>query len=244
MRISADKINWTLAFGEMALIVIGILMALAIDSYADRRADEAQAAVYLNDLVTELQSDKLFFEKRSEGLGKLIDAATQLLQQVEGEGQITDDPVALLLGAIAGETVTREPVIWVEMQVTGTLRLIPNSKTRTAIVGYYLDRASWAKVIDENFVPAVRELRALAWDVLPVEVFPRYFQTLQSGAEFSSGVSRTSVMTGFQSRADTIYLLKRVIVTGTVARSNLKRGADKTTALIAHITGDSPLLNH
>ncbi|NND00949.1 MAG: hypothetical protein HKN85_12275, partial [Gammaproteobacteria bacterium] len=167
---------------------------------------------------------------------KLIDSAERLLRQVEGKEQITDDPGALLLGALAGEGVTREPAIWVEIQMTGTLRLIPDPETRTAIVSYYLDRASWSKTVEENFIPAVRDLRSLAWDILPVESFSNYFLSLRSGSEADSGVTGTTVMTRLSARDDTTYLLKRFIVTGTVAHVNLKRASEKTAALITQLS--------
>lgn len=226
MRISSEKINWRVALGELALIVIGILMALAIDSYAGRRADNAVADVYLNDLVNELQEDIASMSESNDRIGRLIDSASHLLRLLESDEEQHDDPGGLLIASLVGESITRQPAVWEELQMTGALRLIPDPSTRSAIVTHYLDRANSFKTIDENFVPAVRALRALAWDVMPVESFRRYMTTKQSDAPAET------VMARLKSRNDSVYLLKRTIVTGSVARIQLRDVSESTAGLL------------
>ncbi|NNE59403.1 MAG: hypothetical protein HKN35_00740 [Woeseia sp.] len=228
MRISAEKINWSVALGELSLIVVGILMALAIDSYVERREDQAIADQYLADMVVELQTDAEHLAQSHNRIGGLIDAASHLLRVIE-TGEPHDDPGSLLVGAIIGEGLTRQAAVWEELQVTGALRLIPEQSARTAIVTHYLRRANQFKTIDENFIPAVRDLRALAWDILPIDSFAQYFQSAQSG------VPAATVVTRLQDREDAAYLLKRVIVTGTVARLQLKSAAASTAALLTEL---------
>lgn len=229
MQISAEKINWRVAIGELSLIVIGILMALAIDSYVGRRADRAVADAYLTDLVAELRVDAAHFAKNHEGLGRVIASASHLLRLVESSDEQHNDPASLLMSSMLGEGTTRQPAVWEELQMTGALRLIADQSARAAIVSHYLERANSFKTIDENFVPAVRDLRALAWEILPVESFQQYMTTGQSG------VPGTTVMARLHSRDDSAYLLKRVIVTGTVARLRLKDAAESTAGLLTEL---------
>jgi hypothetical protein len=235
MHIAADKINWQVALGELSLIVIGILMALAIDSYAEQRADRAVADAYLTDLVTEVQTDSVHLTRNYERMGKLIDSASELLRLVESGDSQHDDPAGLLVASLAGEGLTRQPAVWEEMQMTGALRLIPKPSTRSAIVSHYLERTKQFKIIDENFVPAVRELRTLAWDLLPIESFGRYMNTSQSG------VPGPAFMAELRSRENSTYLLKRVIVSGTVARLNLDRAAKNAVSLLKELGVDGEI---
>lgn len=229
MRISAEKINWRVALGELSLIVIGILMALAIDSYVGERADRAVANEYLADLVAELQSDAVFLAKNYERIGLSIEAAEQLLRLVESGDEPHDDPGGLLVQSIMVEAVTRQPAVWTELQMTGALRLVPEPSTRSAIVAHYVDRANAFSAIEQNFLPAARDLRAVAWDVLPVDSFGRFVNTGQSG------VPAPTVIAQLRSRDDSVFLLKRMIVTGTVARVTLDRTAENVAALLREL---------
>ena len=50
-RMFSGPFNWRYAIGEVLLIVLGILIALGIDSLAGARADERQVAGYLEDVA-------------------------------------------------------------------------------------------------------------------------------------------------------------------------------------------------
>ncbi|NND60577.1 MAG: hypothetical protein HKN49_09945, partial [Gammaproteobacteria bacterium] len=223
MRISSDKINWRVAAGEVLLIVVGILLALAIDSWAERRKDLAQADVYLNDIALELTAELQRIEANREQLGQLVESARRLLNTLNTPETQEPDPGGLLIGSVFGEGVTRQSAIWQELQMTGALRLIPNPDLRSAIVSHYLGQAGRYNVIDANFMPAVRDLRALAWDLMPIDSFQHYWKTRESG------VPAQAVLEKLRARNDAVYLLKRLIMTATVAQSNLERASESTT---------------
>lgn len=229
MRITAQNINWRLAAGEFVLIVVGILLALAIDSWAEERKELAQADVYLKDMAAELRADMQHLEKSRERLETIKSSATRLLL-ILASGEIeADDPGGLLMVAVAGEGVVRESAIWHEIQMTGALRLIPDPSLRSSIVSHYLVVAGKYRVIEENFVPASRDLRALAWDVMPVDSFSRFFDTN------NSGVAAQVVLEKLRARDDSTYLLKRLILTASVAGTNIEKALQSTTGLLGQL---------
>lgn len=230
MRISSERINWGVAVGELVLIVVGILMALGIDSYAQGRSDAAVADAYLRDLALELQADSAQLESRSAEVGGMIASASELLRALDGSDEDIDDLATLLMGSLFGEGITPDPVVWEELRTTGSLRLLPDAEVRSAIVSHYLDRAARFGTIDENFSPAVRALRALAWDVLPVQSFTTFFQTGRSG------VPDAIVLARLRDREDAEFLLKRLILTGTVARGNIRSLVGSTSRLLDQIS--------
>lgn len=226
MLFKMQRINWGQALGESFLIVLGILVALGIDSYVGERAERAEVDAYLSDLVLELRADSASFEERRLRLGELIVSASRVLEALQS-GEVDDiDMGSELLGSLFGEAITSEPVVWEELRTTGNLRLISDPTVRTAVVSHYLDRSSRLSMIDENFTPAVRGLRALAWDILPLGSFFSFFR---SG---KTGVPDGLVIRGLRRRDDAEFLLKRMVVTASVARRNLGLVVDSTGTLI------------
>lgn len=110
--------------------------------------------------------------------------------------------------------------------MTGALRLIRDPALRSAIVSHYLTLAVGYQIIDANFMPAVRDVRALAWDVMPVDSIGRYMRTKQTG------VPPEVVMQKLRARNDSAYLLKRLIATSTVAGINIDAASKSTRALL------------
>ena len=229
MRISSDKINWRVAAGELLLIVVGILLALAIDSWAESKRDLAQANVYLTDMAAELRAELQRIERNRNHLQQVRESAQRLLDTLNAPGSTEPDPGGLLIGSAFGEGMTRRSAIWQEIQMTGALRLIPDSGLRSVIVGHYLDQASRYAIIDANFTPAVRAIRALAWDVMPVDSFPNFFKNQKSG------VAAQPVLDKVRARSDAEFLLKRLILTATVADRNLDLSAQSTVELLAQL---------
>ena len=72
------KVNWYQAIAEVALIIIGILGALAVDSWWDERAEREAEIDYLESLRTDFISTRLSLsneievEKRILGIGREI----------------------------------------------------------------------------------------------------------------------------------------------------------------------------
>ncbi|WP_370477013.1 DUF6090 family protein [Tamlana flava] len=65
------------AFGEIILVVIGILIALKVNNLNEQRTEEKQREVYTKSLITSLKQDSLeieqFLKKSSERLPKLLE---------------------------------------------------------------------------------------------------------------------------------------------------------------------------
>ena len=66
-------LNWRYALGELVLIVLGILIALAISDWNDRRIQQAQERALLGEVRTALRADLAELEQR---LASLQEAAS------------------------------------------------------------------------------------------------------------------------------------------------------------------------
>ena len=72
------------AFGEILLVVIGILIALSINNWNESRKTAKKEAFYYEQLLEDALADSVFFESRQEGLDESLTAYTTLLSASEG----------------------------------------------------------------------------------------------------------------------------------------------------------------
>ena len=111
--------------------------------------------------------------------------------------------------------------------------MIDGASVRSAIVAHYLARQGRFRVVDENFVPALRALRGMAWDIIPMSGFGGFFRGDETGEPARrSGVPNSILLDGLARRDDAEFLLKRYIVTASAAGGNLRDQIAHTAELL------------
>lgn len=128
------------AFGEVLLLIVGILIALQIDNWNESRLERKQEHQYLLRLKKDLQFEIGLMEDGIRYAENRI-AAVRFLEEAAANPKIaTERPNTM---AIAMETVTWRsfPLIsafvYTELQVTGNLSLIRSEALRRDIASYY-----------------------------------------------------------------------------------------------------------
>lgn len=96
--LSANKFSKYLiyAIGEIVLVVIGILIALQINNWNERRNTRALAKNYLTDIKRDLKTDTLTFHAAIERIGKTISKNELLLNPKYLESISTDSILSFL----------------------------------------------------------------------------------------------------------------------------------------------------
>ncbi len=130
------------AAAEFVTIVVGVLVALAVGSWASEREDRMDEIQYLEQLAEELTRDSdILATGLIPGAERGQIALESVASVVSGAAQFPSDTMALLLDVLAGRGAqsvrlgTRATVD--ELLSTGSLRLIESGSLRSAIVGYY-----------------------------------------------------------------------------------------------------------
>ncbi|HEY9117883.1 MAG TPA: hypothetical protein VIN11_08665 [Roseivirga sp.] len=152
------------AIGEIFLVVIGILIALAINQSIEKRKSEVLARDYLESLYRELQLDSTFFEKAERDLLITQNAARRLAEIIESSKPIVQDSVAFIEDLRVSINLTQElpePVVWKEIQNTGNLNLIKNRSLIEQLYTYYNEVENCQEDYDENVLPFVLRGRYL-----------------------------------------------------------------------------------
>ena len=125
--------------GELAIIVIGVLIALGFDSWYQDLSDARLAASYVERLVSDLEADSATFEFVLRGLDQK-DAALLHVAQVS-VGLVPPDSGLFesvsVSQAFGFSTPGTRRSTYDEMIATGSLRLILDSDLRARVVAYY-----------------------------------------------------------------------------------------------------------
>jgi hypothetical protein len=167
MRIRRGRV--TLEFG---LIVLGVLCALAVDSWAERRGERAAGRSYLIRLEDDLSYNERHFqdiERTLEDVYRRVETCLEILDGKHREAH----PSAKLATLYRASNYNRPAPLddtYQDLLSTGTLRLVTDHGLRSEIVAYYREVDRWAirnfDLVAENRLPYRNTVRSL----IPLEL--------------------------------------------------------------------------
>jgi hypothetical protein len=122
------------AIGEIVLVVIGILIALSINNWNTNRLEKIEAANYLEQIITELESDIIHFNK---DLSK-IQSYTDYLNKVI-EGKYDEIDLSQLPNSLAMNLSSKNfGLSYTKMLESGIIKQIEDSQISEKLQTYYL----------------------------------------------------------------------------------------------------------
>jgi hypothetical protein len=109
--------------GEIFIVIIGILLALQVDSWNTERENRAESQVFLRRLKNEFLENRNQLLQKIEMRNSALGSARELLRFVDGEaGELSSSSVDSLL-AVALPVYTFDPSLGVLNQLTSTDKL-------------------------------------------------------------------------------------------------------------------------
>lgn len=123
--------------GEFILIVIGVLVALAVESALEDRADDELREQYLSRLALDLEADKTRLEGRIEFFTDVQRFSQDVLTWLDGGAPL--DRRVLLASFYAAEVwpMTASTSTYRDLHSTGNLRLLDDIDLRMKLAVYY-----------------------------------------------------------------------------------------------------------
>jgi len=127
----------TRLIGEFILIVVGVLVALAVESALEDRADDELRDQYLTRLALDLEADKRALEGRIEFFTDVRRFSQDVLTWLDSEVPV--DQRILLASFYAAEVwpLTPNTSTYLDLHSTGNLRLLDDIDLRTKMAVYY-----------------------------------------------------------------------------------------------------------
>jgi hypothetical protein len=134
-----DSGTWKRALGELAIVSLGVLIALWADQAMQARQDAARASAYLERLRTDVQADIRSLRFSADQARNRL-AITRQVDAWLHDPDAAPDPDSLVVSAhFAG--VTFPPTISTftidELKSTGDLRLLKNEMLKRKLADYY-----------------------------------------------------------------------------------------------------------
>lgn len=145
---------------ELVIVIIGVIIALAVDRWVASIDDEARAREYVERLAEDLRADSVGLSDTLDRWAQMDAGGTRFLEIVEGADHEVGDP-AVFVQTVEFLTwwVAYAPNrgTWDEMNSTGQLGLIQDRETRSALTRYYSILDVFAQV-QSRWAPAFQEL--------------------------------------------------------------------------------------
>ena len=123
--------------GEFVLIVVGVLVALMVETALENRENDQLRDEYLLRLRDDIQLDKLAIERRVEFFSDVQRFSNDVLAWLKSDRDVDHD--VLLASFYAAEIWPFLPVrnTYEDLQNTGNIRLLDDIDLRTSLSGYY-----------------------------------------------------------------------------------------------------------
>jgi Family of unknown function (DUF6090) len=156
------------AIGEIILVVIGILIALSINNWNEKRKDNSKELKYLTSISQEIKQDSIILER---SFFKNMDRKIQSLELAKKyiiDNYIIIDTIQFISNVGFGGINSRASFLgssrtYNELISTGNLSLISNDRIRKKIVDYYD-----SKKFTEEYVNNIRTEYASYFNSLKV----------------------------------------------------------------------------
>ena len=124
------------AIGEIVLVVIGILIALQINTWNEDRKERQVELKILHEIANNLSTDTVLFEKAIRELAYFEGINTTILEHLENKTPLVDS-LKWRYANLHGEGGTRFTTIGLENLKSEGARIIKNDSLRSNIVGLY-----------------------------------------------------------------------------------------------------------
>ena len=126
------------AFGEIVLVVIGILIALQINNWNESNNLKKEETLYLKRLKIDLEKDTLYYYKTIKRANLLIDRNNSFLKILYDVQKSIDEGRELMnMPLWDSEYLTIQDNTFIELVSSGKLNIISNPTLKVAIVDFY-----------------------------------------------------------------------------------------------------------
>lgn len=151
------------AIGEIALVMIGILLALQVNNYNEQRKDRAKEQIILQNLRKDYQADLRQLEEKMLMRNEILQSAYDVFYAMDNPIGVDRDSLIFDL-AIISDAPTFDP-IQNDLISSGNLRLIRNERLSRLLSNWSSDVIAlqeiervWEGVVSMQYEPVIAQL--------------------------------------------------------------------------------------
>lgn len=134
------KLPWARLAAEFAVIVIGVLVALLVESAWQERGERAEEREVLERISAELALDSVIIQDDVDWFGQLVPILEQAREVLRAETQLAPGPaLAVVFTAGLRRNDLRDSRTFDDLLASGRLSLIEDPEVRQALMSFYGD---------------------------------------------------------------------------------------------------------
>ena len=130
---SGQSLNWKPVIGQLALIVGGVLIALAVDSWWENRQERHEERAYLEQLLADLRETESRLETSIAGDGRTLDWVSWVTDRAFNGPLPPPDSLDLPTGYTQFRPLTGTSMALVQ---SGDIQLLRNDSIRFRLIAY------------------------------------------------------------------------------------------------------------
>lgn len=185
LRRLLEPVNWKYAFGELVLIIAGVLIALAANAWWAGRQDEVRVQRYLRQLHTDFAAMDLALTQARNEEAQITDASWRLFRAMHSSTPYPSDTIAAWFSWIGSTTPVRPSTgTLLALIESGDVNGIRNDSLRSRLIGF-------VGRIDQD----LSSLRQIETEILSIEAESLTVIDLREyGAQFRASGPATEAM--------------------------------------------------
>lgn len=228
------------ACGEFVLIVAGVLVALALDQYAETRRERALETFYLLGLREDVEASTSSVRNAARGYRRAEIAVRYLDSLLTSAGAAPPDGSTVYFAADRG--YDRSALVYArstleEMESTGSLRLIRDPRLRRQMLSFYRQEEVFSRALerqDGRFRSVARGLQYPSTDERIYDDCPANVHLTACNVEVP-GIDAAGIWRELRGRPDVPGMLRNSIRDFLRARQLLEAQAVRGDSLVAAI---------
>jgi len=134
------RLDWSYAIGELFIVTIGVLVALAIGAWNSERLEKAEEFDILSRLISDIKIDLREYDYRLTSIDEKEESLLRVRSALAGDGpqNVTQFLNDLIIGANYGwNQGSAQRATFNDLLGSGRLGVIANPDVRALIVNYY-----------------------------------------------------------------------------------------------------------
>jgi len=150
------------AIGEIVLVMIGILLALQVNNWNEKRKTEVLEIQFLSSFEKDLISDTIYFNRRIKDSENLINLHYQFIHEAYNDQKDNREFKGLVAKLVwNSENFISQNSTYLELQSSGQLNILKNQELKKKIISLYKDYdIASAHIKEYNEITARGLLRA------------------------------------------------------------------------------------
>ena len=146
------------AFGEIALVIIGILIALGINNQNDQRKNNALEATYYCKLLSDFEADKILREELNLKVDERVRLSKELMLELASGEKDKGFLVNKFLKAHRTETYLPRNITYQDLLSSGNIKLLRDELIRNSLIEFNRQLDDMRILIKENREQLVNEV--------------------------------------------------------------------------------------